>query len=138
MRGLDRLLRLHEWRLEEQRQKLTELERLVVSLRAQIVRLEQDVAPANGVSLPDRDTDLSGGRRIDAVSRLERLRRSLSELEDEMVRAAQDLAAAEKDVKNLGLVRARNEARSTGQRKRDRKDASEAAETGGSRQARRT
>lgn len=120
MRDLDRLIRLHQWRLEERRQKVVELERLATCLRTEIVQLEERVAAEQKPISADPAGASCGDGASGPAARREKLERSLAALEGEMAQAAEDVTAAYREFEKFDLIRTRDRRREDRKRLRAR------------------
>ena len=60
MKAIDGLIRLHRWRLDEKRLKLSELERLAGTLREEIRKLGESVATEGTIA--ERSSEAEIGR----------------------------------------------------------------------------
>lgn len=112
MKGLDSLIRLHEWRLDEKRRKVGELERLAQRLHDQLaaleveLRAEQEVASSDPLAATEY-----GGYAGGVIARRTRLQQSLKDVEIEMSRALDEVAEAFREFKKLDIIRARDRER---------------------------
>lgn len=104
MKGLDRLIRLQQWRLDEQRRKVADLERLTARLRSEVAQLEEGAESADAA----RETGPTD-RYPDLSARRERLQRSLADLQREMARAVEDVAVVARELEKLELIRRRKQ-----------------------------
>ncbi|MFZ5789653.1 MAG: hypothetical protein ACOY3L_03040 [Pseudomonadota bacterium] len=84
MSALDQLVRLHRWRLEEERRKMAELQRLAERLAEQVRALDESVAREAAAIKADATPELS--RAFAAFADLARLRR------DKLARSQADVA----------------------------------------------
>ena len=119
MKNLDNLIRLHQWRLDEKRRVVTELETLIGRLNAEIEQLEKNLKAEQQVA--SRNTEAAtgyGGYASAVIARREKLRKSLEGLEAEMVQATDDVAAAFQEFKRFDLLRARNQEKAQKEKKR--------------------
>lgn len=109
MKGLDGLIRLHEWKLDEKRRKVADLERLAARLHGQINDLEDEIKAEQGISASQPAIAYSYGNYASAaIDRRNRLRKSLEEIESEMTVALEEVASAFREFKKFDLIRARN------------------------------
>ncbi|MEE8303570.1 MAG: flagellar FliJ family protein [Candidatus Tectomicrobia bacterium] len=119
MKNLDNIIRLHQWRLDEKRQKVAELERLATRFREEIeqlekgLKLEQEVAARSAEAVTGY-----GNYAFTVVARRDKLEQSLAELENEMVQAVEDVAAAFREFKKFDLIRARDREKAELKKKR--------------------
>jgi flagellar export protein FliJ len=100
MNSLETLIKLHRWRLDEQRRRVVELENLVESLRAQMARLDQEQAAEQQIARGslEASTTYSGYARV-LIERRQKLLLSIQETEEETVKARAVLAEAFGEVK---------------------------------------
>jgi flagellar export protein FliJ len=119
MKNLDNLIRLHQWRLDEKRRKVVELERLVLRLRAEIELLEKNLKVEQQVAAQNAEAATGYGSYVSAViARREKLKQSLAGLESEMTQATEDVAVAFREFKKFDLMRTRNQEKARLQKKR--------------------
>ena len=119
MKNLDNLIRLHQWRLDEKRRVVTELETLIGRLNAEIEQLEKNLKAEQQVASRNTEAATGYGGYVSAViARREKLRKSLEGLEAEMVQATDDVAAAFQEFKRFDLLRARNQEKAQKEKKR--------------------
>lgn len=85
MSALDQLVRLHRWRLEEERRKMAELQRLAERLAEQVKTLDDSVAREAAATKADATPELR--RAFAAFADLARLRR------EKLVRSQADVTA---------------------------------------------
>ncbi|WP_395018091.1 hypothetical protein [Dongia sp.] len=85
MSGLDQMLRLQKWTLDEKRRQATDLEALIERLRGDIRRLEEEVA--NEVEAARNDLELSRmlpDYKRTMAERRERIEKSVADLSAEL------------------------------------------------------
>jgi chromosome segregation ATPase len=137
MKSLDSVIRFQEWKLEEKRRKVADLERLAQSLHDKIARLdlemrtEQKAASENLLVASAYDNYAS-----EVLKRRQKLLRSLADIEVEMTKAMNEIAAAYGEFKKLDLMRNRDRERTEYLEKRRTQNRPE--ETGRGRPSRRT
>ncbi|HEY4133663.1 MAG TPA: flagellar export protein FliJ [Alphaproteobacteria bacterium] len=108
MNGLDGLIRLNKWRLDEKRQALAELERLASRLREQMTMLEQELAAEQRIAATSAEAVITYGHYANAVIvRRETLNKSLAEVEGQIRHALDDVAEAFRELKKFDIVKAR-------------------------------
>lgn len=123
MKGLEGLIRLHRWRLDEKRQVLAELERLADRLRQELNDLEREVADEQKVAAASSDAMSAYGQYATAViARRARINQSLSEIEERTRVALEGVAQAFRELKKYELVKARRD-RSAEEREKRRQQA---------------
>lgn len=110
MKGLESLIRLHQWRLDEKRQVMAELERLSIRLRQEQVDLEQEVVAEQQAAATSPEAMMTYGAYATAViARRARLSQSLAEVEQRMREALEEVAVAFRELKKYELVNNRRE-----------------------------
>lgn len=127
MNGLENLVRLKRWKLDEQRRVLADLEALEEKLRNDLERLEEEIAREKNAA----NTDEEGSRifpfyAANALKRRERLWESLNKVSAETLQARDGLAEAFEEVKRYeqtleNMAQRRKESRG----KREQKDMDE-------------
>lgn len=119
MKGLDGLIRLHKWKLDEKRQVLAELERLAARLRQELLDLEREVADEQKVAKSSPEAMASYGQYANAViARRNKLTQSQSEVEQRMRGALEEVTQAFRELKKYELVKARRDKTAMDQEKR--------------------
>jgi len=119
MRNLDSIIRLHQWRLDEKRQNVAELERLATRFRSEIkqletgLKLEQEVAARSAEAVTGY-----GNYALVVVARCDKLEQSLAELENEMIQAVEDVTVAFQEFKKFDLIRAHDREKAELKKKR--------------------
>jgi chromosome segregation ATPase len=137
MKSLDSVIRFQEWKLDEKRRKVADLERLAQSLHDKIARLdiemrtEQKAASENLLVASAYDNYAS-----EVLKRRQKLLRSLADIEVEMTKAMNEVAAAYGEFKKLDLMRNRDRERTEYLEKRRKQNKPE--ETGRGKPFRRT
>ncbi len=110
MKGLDGLIRLHKWKLDEKRQVLAELERLAARLRQELLDLEREVAEEQKIAKSSPEAMASYGQYANAViARRNKLTQSQSEVEQRMRGALEEVTQAFRELKKYELVKARRD-----------------------------
>lgn len=110
MNGLEGLIRLNKWKLDEKRQALAELERLAQRLRDQLVSLERELAAEQKIAAQSVEAGMSYAYYADAVmKRRETINRSLAEVEGQIRLALDEVAEAFRDLKKFDIVKARRD-----------------------------
>jgi flagellar export protein FliJ len=110
MKGLEGLIRLHRWRLDEKRQVLAELERLAARLRQELLDLEREVVDEQKIAAESPQAMVTYGQYAAAViARRARLNQSLAEIEGRMRAALDAVAQAFRELKKYELVKARRD-----------------------------
>lgn len=119
MKGLDSIIRLNEWKLDEKRRKVADLERFAQRLHGQLISLDKEVKAEQKVAAGD---PMSGSHYAnyahEAIRRREKILKSLADIESEMSRALDEVAAAFREFKKFDMIRARNQERALAVEKR--------------------
>ena len=119
MKGLEGLIRLHKWRLDEKRQVLAELERLAARLRQELLDLEREVAEEQKVAAASPEAMAGYGPYATAViARRAKLTQSLTEVEQRMRGALDEVTQAFRELKKYEMVKARRDKTAQEQEKR--------------------
>ncbi len=119
MKGLDSLIRLHRWQLDEKRRHLVELEVLSQRLAAQIRELEVEIKNEQQVAGSSTEAAMTYGDYARAViGRREKLDASLAELQSQGVVAKEEVAEAYRELKKFELVKVRNQSLANKRRRR--------------------
>jgi flagellar FliJ protein len=119
MKGLEGLIRLHRWKLDEKRLVLAELERLAARLRQELIDLETEVADEQKIAATSTEAMATYGNYAAAViARRAKLNQSLSEIEERMRAALEEVTAAFRELKKYELVKARRDKNAEQQEKR--------------------
>ena len=85
MKGIDSLIRLHKWRLDEERRRLLELENMVLDFDRRLEVLDAELAHEAEVATRSLDAGVGFGGYAAAVrDRRERLVQSRAEIEAEV------------------------------------------------------
>ncbi len=110
MKGLDSLIRLHRWQLDEKRRHLVELERLSQRLAAQMRELEVEFKNEQQVAGSSAEAAMTYGDYAQAaIGRREKLNASLAGLQSQRIVAKEDVSEAYRELKKYELVKARNQ-----------------------------
>jgi chromosome segregation ATPase len=100
MSGLDQLLRLQKWNLDEKRRQAADLEGLIQRLQGDVARLDAEVAR----EVEAARNDLQAARvlppyRAVMASRRERLEQSIADVTIELDRVREEIAETFADIK---------------------------------------
>jgi flagellar export protein FliJ len=127
MSGLDQMLRLQKWTLDEKRRQATDLEALIERLRSDIRRLEEEVA--NEVEAARNDLELQrvlpdykrmmAGRRERIEKSVADLTQELDKLRDQIMESFAELKKTEQTIAN------RQQRQRVAQRRREQSRADE-------------
>ena len=119
MRGLAQLIRLHRWKLEEQRRKLAALEALLANFLQQILTLEEEVSgEAQNTGKAPETAHMLGGYLQGSRERRDRLRASAANVESEIAESQTLVNAAFRELKRFELVQAERDRRARHQARR--------------------
>ncbi len=110
MRGLAYLIRLHRWKLEEQRRKLVALEALLAGFLQQIRTLDEEASgeAQNTGKAPDT-AHMLGGYLQASRERRNKLRASAANVDNEIAESRTHVNAAFRELKRFELVQAERE-----------------------------
>ena len=127
MSGLDQMLRLQKWTLDEKRRQATDLEALIERLRGDIRRLEEEVA--NEVEAARNDLELQrvlpDYKRMMAERR-ERIEKSVADLTQELDKLRDQIMESFAELKKTEQTIAnRAQRQRVAQRRRDQNRADE-------------
>jgi flagellar export protein FliJ len=127
MSGLDQMLRLQKWTLDEKRRQATDLEALIERLRSDIRRLDEEVA--NEVEAARNDLELQrvlpDYKRMMAERR-ERIEKSVSDLSIELEKLRDQIMESFAELKKTEQTIANRQQRQRiAQRRRDQNRADE-------------
>lgn len=129
MRGLPSLIRLHQWKVDEQRRKVTELEILADQLEGQVARLQEDIDREGRSSGHDLASSQAFSAFLKgALLRREKLRGSIAEVRAQIADAKDALADAYRELKSYEIAQANRERRE--ERKRGLRDRAKLDEIG--------
>jgi flagellar FliJ protein len=110
MNGLDGLIRLNKWRLDEKRLALAELERLAQRMRDELSSLERELVAEQKIAASSVEAALSYANYANAViGRRMTLNKSLTEVEGQIRLALDDVAEAFRELKKFDIVKARRD-----------------------------
>ena len=119
MNGLDGLIRLNKWKLDEKRLALAELERLAQRLRDQLSALERELAAEQKIAAGSLEAGIAYAHYANAViGRRMTLSKSLAEVEGQIRLALDEVAEAFRDLKKFDIVKARRDRESAEKAKR--------------------
>lgn len=108
MSTLDSLIRLHRWQLDEQRRRVAELDELAVKLRAELQRLETEQLAEQQVAQNSPEAAYAYGSYAGAmIERRRKLTQSLTDTEQQAVKAREALAEVFQEVKRYEIAAAK-------------------------------
>ena len=109
MKGLDSLIRLHKWKLDEKRRTVTDLEKLAAGLRREITDLEAEITAEQGIARANGSAAATyGNYAARAIERRDKLQRSLAGIETGLAEALEEVADAFREFKKFDLIQARD------------------------------
>jgi len=110
VKGLPNLIRLHRWRLDEKRRRLTDLERLAAELRERRARLAAELRAEQEAARSSIEGQFIYGSYARAViERREKLAQSIASAEEEVAEAAAQVTEAFQELKRFELAQAQRE-----------------------------
>ncbi len=108
MSGLDSLIRLHRWKLEERRRALAELEALMDDLRARARALEVEILNEQKAAAGSEETGFAYAAYANqAIHRRGILAQSATELEEKIGTARDDVKEAFQEAKKYEIAQER-------------------------------
>lgn len=123
MKSLDTLIRVHEWKLNEERRKLADLIGLSNDMRSQISRMEEELKSEAALVGDSIDAARSYSAYLKSqMQRRETLESSIVDLEKEITEVGECVASAFKELKTYEISRDRRNVEVA--RKRTRRDQS--------------
>ena len=111
MKTLDTLIRVHEWKLNEERRKLADLIGLSDELRECVSRIEQEIQSEG--ALTDQSIDAARSYSTFLKSQMQRretLESSMAKVETQIAEIQERVAAAFKELKTYEISRDRRNA----------------------------
>jgi flagellar FliJ protein len=109
MKAIDGLIRLHRWKLDEKRLKLSELERLVAHLQDEVRKLDEMVVEERAIAAGSAEAGYAyGSFAAEAIERRRRIQQSLAEAEAQMQSAHDEVAEAFRELKKFDIVKSRD------------------------------
>lgn len=105
MKGIDSLIRLHKWRVDEERRRLAALESMAFDFARRLEALEAELQHEAAVAGSSIDAGISfGGYAAGMRSRRERLIQSREEVEAEIVNVREMVSRAFQELKRYEIV----------------------------------
>ncbi len=112
MKGLPGLIQLNQWKVDEQRRKVTELEILSDRLSEQVDQLQADIGREGQNSGESFESSQAYSAFLTgAMAQREKLRGSIADLGLEISAAKDDLADAYRELKSYEIAQAARDAR---------------------------
>lgn len=110
MKGLPGLIRLHRWKLDEERRKLAELQTLAAGFEREIVHLEATMREEGEKAQESVDAAQTYGQYLNAaIQRRDRLRKSIAEIEKQIAEWNERVSEAFQELKRYELAQAEQE-----------------------------
>lgn len=108
MSGLDSLIRLHRWKLEEKRRVLADLESLMDELKTRASELEVEILNEQKVAAGSEETGFAyAAYAAQAIHRRGVLAQSAAELEEKIEAARDDVKGAFQEAKKYEIAQER-------------------------------
>lgn len=105
MKGLDSVIRLQRWQLDEKRRKLTDLERLRAELLGRLQRLDHEVQQEGQLAGRDNEVAAAFPKYVSAaLQQKQTLRNSIGDVDTQIVAAQDDVSVAFEAVKRYETV----------------------------------
>ena len=105
MKGLPTLIRLHQWRLDQKRRELAELERLLAGLIAQLDKLEAEVKAEQAFAANSETMGFAyASFAAAAIERRKKLEQSMVEANVRIVEKHAEVTAAFHEVKRYEIA----------------------------------
>lgn len=109
MKGLPTLIRVHQWKLEEMRRNLGELEGLRADLERQLQNLHTQHAEEQRLAAESAEFAFTyNGYANSFMFRREKLHQSIAEVEEALTQARAEVQDAYQEVKKYEIVHERN------------------------------
>ncbi len=120
-RNLQNLIRIHQWKVDESRRKLADLQRLLDELMAQALRLEEELAREQKIAAasPGEAGYVYAGYAQAVIARRETLANSIARTKQEVAAARDELRDVYRELKKYEVTQANRdlmEARAAAQR----------------------
>lgn len=107
MRGLDGIIRLRKWQLDEVRRALADLEKMRADLIADLDQLANEVDREQTVAADDPATANYGAYARGVIDRRDTLRRSIGEVDQAIKAKRDDVTEAFRELKKYEIAAAR-------------------------------
>lgn len=112
MKGLPGLIQLNQWKVDEQRRKVTELEILCERLSEEVSQLQADIEREGRNSGDSVESSQAFSAFLaGAMAQREKLRGSIADLQLQISAAKDDLADAYRELKSYEVAQASRDAR---------------------------
>lgn len=111
MKGIDSVIRLQKWQVDEQRRQVSDLEGLLMDLTRRADALEQEILKEQEVAADQNVAFIYGDYARYAIERRETLQRSIADAEVAAVAARDVLTELYQDMKRYEIAKDRHDAR---------------------------
>ena len=112
MKGLPGLIQLNQWKVDEQRRKVTELEVLSERLADQVAQLQNEIEREGRNSGESVEASMAYSAFLKAaMSQRETLRGSIEDMQQQISAAKDDLADAYRELKSYEVAQAARDSR---------------------------
>jgi flagellar protein FliJ len=112
MKGLETLVRLHRWQLDERRRELADIERLIAQLQAEAERLAEELKTEQAVARESESGSRAYGPYAQTIAvRQRRLAATIVEVEARAVAAREAVAEEFRELKRHEMTLAERERR---------------------------
>lgn len=137
-KGLEKLIRLHRWKLEEQRKRLVELELLIQEFRNQIAALDDEARREADIAASDNDAARVLPAYMERVrSRRSKLETSIFDLQREIDEVNETVLESYRELKKYEIAQSGRDRRAAlARRRQDTKETDAMGISGFNRQAR--
>ena len=104
MRGVDGMIRLSKWRLDERRRELRGLEDMLAGLVGELAALSRELESEQTAARRDNVISLYGSYAKSVINRRENLERSIEETEVAVEEKKDEVSAAFQDLKRYEIA----------------------------------
>ena len=111
MKGIDSVIRLQKWQVDEQRRQVSDLEGLLMDLTRRADALEQEILKEQEVAADQNVAFIYGDYARYAIERRETLQRSIADAEVAAAAARDVLTELYQDMKRYEIAKDRHDAR---------------------------
>ncbi len=114
MKGIDGVIRLQKWQVDEQRRQVADLQGMLIDLTRRADALEQEILKEQKVAEGNRNVAfIYGDYARHAIERRETLQRSIADAQAAEEAAREVLTELDQDLKRYEIAKERHEARET-------------------------
>ncbi len=107
MKGIDGMIRLQKWNLDEKQRELAELENMQDGLREQVRALEEEIVREQKTAAKSVVISLYGSYARAVIERRNTLEKSIAEMEPVIEAKKDEVAAAFQELKKFEIARDR-------------------------------